>query len=136
MVYVNSNNSDSNLPDFFVEQLRATGLLRESDSVLFNEGERGYSLSYWTAGKQWVKDQTKVDFQLLDKTGYVLSLMVYSGDRRRGIGSKLVGCIEELAKESRATCLKTTPSGQGKLFFPAIGFVPIGEDVEFEKRLK
>ena len=135
MVKIMSNVDDRRNLEYFMERLKSHGLLKGSDSLLYHEGGQGYSLSYWTAEKQRVHNQTKVDLQLDGQVGYILSLTVYSENRLRGIGTKLVDCLGDLAREGDASSLVTTSTGKHKMFFSAIGFVPLVDGVQYEREL-
>ncbi len=103
---------------------RGFALFNEQNSLSANINSNGLSLSYWTAEKQLILEQTEFDIQIRDKVGDVLSLQIEEEYWRQGKGRQLYGCIERFFIERGCAMAVTSPSGMGYDFWPAIGFRP------------
>lgn len=69
-------------------------------------------------------DKVAAEFSLQLEGGkcYVLNMEVREALRRKGLGRRLVKGIEEFCRRSGCVEVETTPSGQGVLFWPAVGY--------------
>lgn len=107
-------------------------ILESSHSILTHENIDGFSISYWTAPKQHEIDQTYFEIQTKDKTGYILTLRIKEGQKREGKGRILSQIIENIFTDLQCNRIRTTPSGEGKYFWPKMNFKPIS-NLELEK---
>ena len=80
-------------------------------------------LSYLTENTHRRDVQTYCDLQLEDDLCYVNGFRVRSFSRRLGFGRELYSATERFAQERGCAEIVLTPSGQGKLFWPEMGFV-------------
>ncbi len=62
------------------------------------------------------------------------SFCIPADSRRQGNGRKLYYCVEEFAKKYGCEILTVTPSGQGRIFWPKMGF-GYKDSFGLEKRL-
>lgn len=67
---------------------------------------------------------------------YIIRVEVAQEFWRKGYGKQLLGCIADFALQCKCDKLVTTPSGMGRLFWPAMGFKPEPDQVQAFKILE
>lgn len=77
----------------------------------------------------------RMNLQVEGPVLYVVSIEVAKPFWRMGFGRQLLGCAEQFAFKMGCKVMRTTPSGMGTLFWPAMGFVPAYGLGESEKVL-
>ncbi len=94
----------------------------------------GTSISYNPPRLQTRPEAARFDIQLVGNIGYILWVEVAEPLRRQGLGTQIYRSIEKFFNICGCERIITTPSGQGREFWPKMGFCPINKN-EAEKRL-
>lgn len=66
-----------------------------------------------------------VSLQLEPPLCYIIRIGVREESRRKGVGRMLYDAVEQFCLQQGITTIETTPSGQGEVFWPAMGFTAI-----------
>jgi GNAT superfamily N-acetyltransferase len=118
----------------FARYLPKLSQYKDSEYFMLNEKDRAIFISYRTTPLSNPVSSTHFELQLEPNEGicYILGLNIEKSKRKQGIGRSLVRMIERICQDHRINRLVTTPSGQGREFWPKVGFVHFNE-TESEK---
>jgi len=122
---------DNYVADLFLYNLRDFSLFDNNSSIIVHRNSDGYSIGYWTGISRINPEQTSIDLQSIKDVGFILSLNI--AQRRKGHGRSLINVVEKTFRNLHCSKIRATPSGQGRLFFPKVGFNPLSDSIEYER---
>ena len=105
------------------KELESFSLYRKDHLIAVEENEQGHlTIGYrTTSGKESI-GEARFDVEIKGKTGDILYIHITQPERRKGNGRALYGVVEGICLKLGCTKMQTTPSGQGKYFWPKMGF--------------
>lgn len=117
------------------DEPRKTARLREllSTHPLYNashwvsvvQTDKGYSASYWPSSSRisnLENGEGGFDMEIREEVGDILEIRAKKGQQGQGQGAAFYNIIEAFCKEQGCKKIQTAPSGQGKKFWPKMGF--------------
>lgn len=108
----------------FKEYLEMASCYKSTDDTYVNRSGDSILLGYNVNNKKDPVAEFSLQFD--GPICYILSIEVRKDSRRKGVGRELFRGIQRLCLRCLCTEIQTTPSGMGKAFWPAMGFVPFG----------
>ncbi len=126
MKIVAQTDEEKEIADLMQRCLAQFPLSSETDRIqVVIHGNRTH-ISYLTEESNR-REGTHFDLTLEGTLCDVINLDISKNKRRNGYGRKLYQAIEQFARDIGCTKIQTTPSGEGKHFWPKMGFTSRNE---------